>query len=1188
MKTRVKMSLVLAAISAVSIGSAAMADDLIWDIAGAIPPANLDGSGGWDLSSYSWYSGLLGTNVAWTNGSNATFGTATSGANGSTVQIADIADNIIVNNMTFNVASDGSVYNLADDNGGSLTLLGNVTKNADNGSIGIQLGQGLTLGAGTHTFSLHDTPGDSAPEMHIDLTIQGSGGITLDNSAGGFQTWGSLAFLSDNTYTGPTVINNGRLIIVTNNGLGASSSTTTIGPAGTLSIGGGGTSTIYGSAGTITIPQAITITRNTYSGDLPNDSGGYGHYGYAIIAQNGSGTVVFTGAFVVDSTDARICSNTSLLRIPGNITQGPDVTNGVLSVTGDFAGYVELDGDNTALKGGINILSAVELIAASQNSLGGASSSLSFTGGGTLQVTNALMQDFGTHVVNFSSFNGGIDVLNPTDVFTINQNLTGTSLGKRGLGTLNIGGTNNLTVGGGQTYWDSGTVNVTGNTTLASLHLRSPVVNITGSITTVNGYDSFGADSTGTNGGPDMAVINISGNGSLTEASGDDFNISDNRNTAGTINIRDNGSLTTGGITWLGKSGGAVGTINQYGGTVTINRNGNFGLVLGDGRFSSGSPTGYYNISGGTLNSAGETYLGEGNNSGQPGVGHWTQTGGNVTISNWVVFGREGGYGTMDMSGGTFTETGGNFSLGESGYANTMTLHGTAQVSQLGGEFWVGNGGGNSGTLTMTDNASLVVTNWFPVGRGGATGTVDISGNATITKPASGANNSYIGESGNQNSVMNVHGNAVVQINSGEFWLGNSGGSRGTLNLYENGSFAVTSNWLAVGRNGGASGLITIADTATLTKSGGGNFTIGSGAAVGTVTQTGGTINVIQGDTYVGETGTGIMQLSGGTASFQNLYVGFTGGSVGTMTVSGTSSVTANAVIIGGSNSASGNLTVSGGSVTTGNVTIGIQDSAGGSLTVSGGAVTAASIATGTSNGPAAVNFNGGTLSVGNFAVGGGLSNVGTGTLAPGGAGVVGTTSIVGGYVQGTTATLAIDIAGDASYDAITASASSIINGSISITDLGSYVPGGGKSFNVITLTGGILTGTPTLTGPAASLFTASIIGGDILQLRTEGPFVGDIQGDLNGDGTVNFSDLGILLANYGNTDSGGLSGYMLGDINDDGVVNFSDLGLLLANYGDVYSPGASPSFRGGAVPEPSSLAVMAVGLAALGRRRRD
>ena len=81
MKTRVKMSLVLAAISAVSIGSAAMADDLTWDITGATPPSNMDGSGGWDLSSYSWYSGLLGTNVAWTNGSNAIFGSAPSGAN---------------------------------------------------------------------------------------------------------------------------------------------------------------------------------------------------------------------------------------------------------------------------------------------------------------------------------------------------------------------------------------------------------------------------------------------------------------------------------------------------------------------------------------------------------------------------------------------------------------------------------------------------------------------------------------------------------------------------------------------------------------------------------------------------------------------------------------------------------------------------------------------------------------------------------------------------------------------------------------------------------------------------------------------------------------------------------------------------------------------------------------------------
>jgi hypothetical protein len=59
--------------------------------------------------------------------------------------------------------------------------------------------------------------------------------------------------------------------------------------------------------------------------------------------------------------------------------------------------------------------------------------------------------------------------------------------------------------------------------------------------------------------------------------------------------------------------------------------------------------------------------------------------------------------------------------------------------------------------------------------------------------------------------------------------------------------------------------------------------------------------------------------------------------------------------------------------------------------------------------------------------------------------------------------------------------------------------------------------------------------------------FLGAIA-DLNGDGSVNGSDLGILLGNWGPTPPG--SGIALGDLNRDGIVDGADLGRLLAQWG--------------------------------------
>jgi hypothetical protein len=58
-----------------------------------------------------------------------------------------------------------------------------------------------------------------------------------------------------------------------------------------------------------------------------------------------------------------------------------------------------------------------------------------------------------------------------------------------------------------------------------------------------------------------------------------------------------------------------------------------------------------------------------------------------------------------------------------------------------------------------------------------------------------------------------------------------------------------------------------------------------------------------------------------------------------------------------------------------------------------------------------------------------------------------------------------------------------------------------------------------------------------------------DCPGDLNGDGAINLSDLGILLAHYGTP--GGMT-YWDGDLDFDGDVDLGDLGILLAVYGTM------------------------------------
>jgi hypothetical protein len=55
------------------------------------------------------------------------------------------------------------------------------------------------------------------------------------------------------------------------------------------------------------------------------------------------------------------------------------------------------------------------------------------------------------------------------------------------------------------------------------------------------------------------------------------------------------------------------------------------------------------------------------------------------------------------------------------------------------------------------------------------------------------------------------------------------------------------------------------------------------------------------------------------------------------------------------------------------------------------------------------------------------------------------------------------------------------------------------------------------------------------------------LPGDANSDGMVDVGDLGILAANYGQSDKT----WIHGDFNNDGVVDVGDLGILAAHYGE-------------------------------------
>ena len=349
-------------------------------------------------------------------------------------------------------------------------------------------------------------------------------------------------------------------------------------------------------------------------------------------------------------------------------------------------------------------------------------------------------------------------------------------------------------------------------------------------------------------------------------------------------------------------------------------------------------------------------------------------------------------------------------------------------------------------------------------------------------------------------------------------------------------------------------------------ESSGGGSTIGKwSGSTGTVTVDNGTWTN-SGYLVVGYHGRGELSISDG-GQVANAYgsIGYFTGSTGTVTVDGAGSSWSNSgsLYVGGSASGAGgtgNLIVS----NDGTVNIGdtLKVWGPGTVNLLGGTLAAGTIDH-TAGG--AFNFTGGTLHVGTFQ--GNLTNAG-GTLAPGSS--PGTTVVTGDYTQQAGGALEIEIVGTApgQWDVLDVTGTANLDGTLEVV-LDGYSPAAGDSFAVMTYA--------SRSGEFADT-TGWQFGGNKALVKVYGPNALTLFATYQGDATLDYCVDGLDYVAWSNNYLTGDT-WQEGDLNADGITDGLDYVIWSNNY--LQGLPASP----GAVPEPSSALVLALGFLALRRR---
>ena len=639
--------------------------------------------------------------------------------------------------------------------------------------------------------------------------------------------------------------------------------------------------------------------------------------------------------------------------------------------------------------------------------------SLTITTGGALTITNSALKLDGNNILDV---NGAL-MMNSGSIISTNLS---SRIGETGSGSLTINGggwqardvqfglysgsVGTLTVAGGTNQFSStlglgfmsgstGAVWMTGGHLVVTNDTTTVGNSGVGSLTLSNGFLLT----------TQMYVANENGSvGTLTFAGGT-MEMSDN--TFSVLPIlkvggADSGSPTATGTVWV--TGGQLLLSNA---TVTI---GDFGvgrMDVSNGTWTakdvyiatSSSAQGTLTIAGGTnqifstlnvgffQNATGTVWITGGQlvvtndrmNIAVTGVGR-------MTMSNGTLFAKEIVVGTNGTANGSFTNFGGNVTITGS---NTLIVGNTpgvtARMAFISGTLdakispvIVGDAG--TGSLDLT-NASAQALSLKLGARTGGTGALNMRGTSTFVI----SSDMTVGSASSSTGTVTMTGGSLF-VTNGTLAVGNdgtitSGGGVGLL-IVSNGTLQAST--ILLGSSAGGQGDMVLGDGGTISCPAGTNCIL----VCNDFSQPGGDLAWSSGTMYCGYVHPGAYSLANGTASCQDLYVGYD--NTGTMTVAGGAMSILSRLIIGhlGSPLANGSVWMTGGQLSVlNNYTI-IGNSGVGQMTISNGTMTAASVIVGNSSNPGSLTVAGGAMTV--------LSDM---TLGDCGGGMMGFVTITGG-----------------------------------------------------------------------------------------------------------------------------------------------------------------------------------------------